>query len=342
MRDNSLLLVLSKHSCLKNLSANVVAQSGSTRVARDDRRTARGWCVARRAARVLRIFGRSVLVPNSQEVTLAVSGAFERQMPLRKWTYASVCAMFLAIWPPLVPALATESPGRVTFLMPASCFTESKNGLRPMRIRSVSIETPFVDPKNPDLVVPAFTSTGSTISWTASLDPGVHLYRVNAWGDRTPGDVSTGFCVSDDYLIVALPGDSIRLTVDPRNSTDFFDDVFRPLVVYGVAPPGLRLRLLGFVGSPPCGASVTKQPSSPVAIKRDSVGFWSIGGAPRQDVKPVFALGMLQGSHAWYLRVASNFLAYAYIGVPKSVRFDVTPAAVRSALAGPPDKLQCL
>lgn len=264
-------------------------------------------------------------------------------MALFKWTYASALTIFLAVWQPLAPAWAAESPGRVTFLVPASCSTESHNGLRPMRIRSLSIQGPFVDRKNPDLVVPAFTSNGNTISWTASLAPGVHLYRVNAWGDRTPGDMSTGFCASDDYLIVVLPGDSIRLPVEPRNTIGFFDNIFRPLVVYGLAPPGLRLRLLGFVGSPPCGATVSKQASSPVAFERDSVGYWSTGGAPvGQYVKPVFALGMLQGSKAWYLRIASNYLPNGYLGVPKSVRLDVTPAAMSTALAGPPDKLQCL
>lgn len=250
--------------------------------------------------------------------------------------------MFLAVWQPLAPAPAAESPGRVTFLVPASCYMSSDKGHRPMRIGSLSIQSPFIDPKSPDLVVPTFTSDGNTISWTASLAPGVHLYRVKAFGDRTPGDYSTGFCTSDDYLIVVLPGDSVRLAVESMNSMDSFDNRFRSLVVYGVAPPGLRLRLLGFNGSPPCGARLSKQASSPVAIERDSVGYWSVDGARVNPDRPVFALSVRRGSQERYLRIASKYSAGIYIGVPKSVRFDVTPATLSTALAGPLDKLQCL
>lgn len=268
----------------------------------------------------------------------------KRQMPLFKRTYASALATLLAVWQPLALASAAERPGRVTFSMPASCRTESHNGFRQMRIRSLSIVSFPYDPSrdNRDLIDPSFTSNGRTISWTTSLAPGVHLDKVNAWGDPTPGNMRTGFCGSDDYVIVVLPGDSKRLEVEPHNTNQGFDDLYRTLVVYGVAPPGLHVRLLGFVGSPPCGATVSKQASSPVAIERDSVGYWSTGSAPvTLGVKPVFALGMLQGSHAWYLRFASNYAQNGYLGVPPSVRFDVTPATVSTALAGPPDKLQC-
>lgn len=55
------------------------------------------------------------------------------------------------------------------------------------------------------------------------------------------------------------------------------------------------------------------------------------------------ALEVQQGSQARYVRIEYKYWAgYVHVHYVKALRFDVTPALMRSALAGQPDTLLCL
>jgi hypothetical protein len=175
------------------------------------------------------------------------------------------------------------------------------------------------------------------------MNPGLYFYNFYGWAAGAPEGGPGGFCSSGNQQVVVLPGDSIRVSIDPRYSTGVIDDIERPLVVYGVADPALRLRLLGFSGSPRCGTRVSNMLSMAINMERDSVGYWSVDAVVADSaVKPVFALGVRQGSQTWYLRFVSNEMAIFYNGLPESTRFDLTPRRLRTALASPPDTLLCL
>jgi len=191
--------------------------------------------------------------------------------------------------------------------------------------------------REPLISVPIFTSSDKTITWTTSMSPGVYLYDLYGWGSGVPGDCSKGFCSSGSSLVVVLPRDSIHVEIKLRFSMGTLDDILRSPVIYGAVPANVRIRLLGFSGAPPCGARVSTQPSSAITVQRDSVGYWSDGFF----LSSVLALVMQQGSQTRYLRIALTDPG-PYIGVPKSIRLDVTPPLVSTALIGVPDKLLCL
>jgi hypothetical protein len=234
---------------------------------------------------------------------------------------------------PLALAATSEAPGLVTFTAPASCVMHSAKTL-PVRIRSLSY---YLNDREPPIPVPTFTSSNKTITWTASMAPGVYLYDLYGWGTGVAGDGSKGFCSSGSHLVVVLPRDSIHVEIEPRFSSGTLDDIFRSPVVYGAVPADVRIRLLGFRGAPPCGARVSTQPSSAIIVQRDSVGYWSDGFF----LSSVLALVVQQGSQARYIRIALMD-SRPHVGVPKSIRLDVTAALMSAALIGAPDKLLCL
>jgi hypothetical protein len=246
----------------------------------------------------------------------------------------------------LAPCASAEKLGRITFTAPAFCDTGSAK-VQPVRIPSLSYY--LRSDSGVKTAVPTFEPNGNTITWSASVEPGVYLYSFTAWGSGIPGDdTSEGFCSTGNRMVVVLPGDSVRAYFEQQPfHTYAFDNVFRPLVVYGVAPPSVRIRLEGFpVGSaPPCGSRVSNWAPAKIDVRHDSIGFWSDGFAPLnatgQNAKPILALGLQVGSTLRYIRIDPGHPAM-YIGLPRSLRFDLTQARLRTALASAPDTLLCL
>jgi len=229
----------------------------------------------------------------------------------------------------IVPVAAAEPFGRVTFTMPASCVMDT--GRKP--IRSLSYYLNF----RGDSVPVSFDYNGETITWAASLAPGIYFYQFYGWAAPVSEDPSQGFCSSDTQTIVVLPEDTIHVTVDMRNSMGVLDDIVRSPVVFGTAPGDVRVQLLSFKAAPPCGSIVSTQSSSTIPVQRDSVGYWSQGSGP------AMALEVQRGSQARYVRIEYKYWAgHVHVHYVKPLRFDVTPALMRSALAGRPDTLLCL
>lgn len=140
-----------------------------------------------------------------------------------------------------------------------------------------------------------------------------------------------------------LPGDRVQSKVEGLIDMNSFYDLLYVLVVYGVAPPNISIRLLGFAGDPPCGARVSSQTASDLAIRRDPVGYraYDTASLAERGANPILALKVQRGSEKRFVRIASRYSQIS-IGSVQSVRFDVTPALLRRALAGAPNSLLCL
>jgi hypothetical protein len=230
----------------------------------------------------------------------------------------------------VVPVAAAETPGAITFIVPASCDMAHTSRAR---IRSLSYYLDFHDPMAP---ASPFVSNGDTITWAASMAPGVYFYDFYGWATQED-DAASGFCSSGTQQIVVLPGDAIEVKVDMRFATSVFDNIVRTPIVLGVAPQDVRVQLISFKAAQPCGSPVSMQSSSTIPVHRDSVGYWSQGS------EPDMALEVQQGSQARYIRIdAENWIGHVHVHYVKPLRFDVTPALMRNALAGPPDSLLCL
>lgn len=229
----------------------------------------------------------------------------------------------------VVPTAAAETPGRITFILPASCEMAYTGRTR---IRSLSY---YLNWRGPSVAVP-YVSNGETISWEASLAPGVYFYELYGWGAQVPDDQSQGFCSSRTQQIVVLPGDSIQVRIDMRPESAL-DDIVREPIVFGVASQDVRLQLISFKTPQPCGSTVSTQGSSTIPVQRDSVGYWSQGSAPEM------ALELQQGSQARYVRIEYQYWeGHVHVHYVKPLRFDVTPALMHSVLSGRPDTLLCL
>jgi hypothetical protein len=229
----------------------------------------------------------------------------------------------------IAPVAAAESLGRITFAMPVSCVMDTGR----KRIRSLSYYLNFQG----NSVPVSFDSNGETITWAASLAPGIYFYQFYGWAAPVSEDPSQGFCSSDTQTIVVLPGDTLHVSVDMRNSMGVLDDIVRSPVVFGTAPRDVRVKLISFKAAPPCGSTVSAQSSSTIPVQRDSVGYWSQGSGPEM------ALELQRGSQARYVRVEYEYWAgHVHVHYVRPLRFDVTPALMRSALAGRADTLLCL